>query len=147
MLDLPVGPRTFSKFEQDSITNLKRTIEQRTLLLQNMQDSTMTKEDSEKTIMTTEEDEKTKAPEGKKSTVGAEKEQQPPVYLTQISARLDEVVLKGVAKPVNRSSELVPLSQDFDQMRKRLRSLIVGAKQYHTASVQVEKARMEVRIL
>jgi hypothetical protein len=72
-------------------------------------------------------------------------EKQPQVYKTDIAARLD-AVLKG-AKPVNRSSDLVPLSHEFDQMRKQLRSLVASAKEYHTARVQVEKARMEVRAL
>jgi hypothetical protein len=72
-------------------------------------------------------------------------EKQPSVHKTDIAARLD-AVLKG-AKPVNRSSDLVPLSHEYDQMRKRLRSLITSAKAYHAARVQVEKARMEVRTL
>jgi hypothetical protein len=70
---------------------------------------------------------------------------QPPVYTSRIDARLNEV-LKG-SKPLNRSSDLVPLSRDFDQMRKQLRSLIAAAKQHHAARVQVEKTRMEVRTL
>jgi hypothetical protein len=61
------------------------------------------------------------------------------VYQTSISARLDEVVLEGDAKPANRTSELEPLSQDFDQ----LRSLIAAAKQDHTTSARVEEARIE----
>jgi hypothetical protein len=98
-----------------------------------MQEATMTnQEDSEKKTMTKE--------------VVVE-EQQPPLYKTPIAARLDEAVLKGAKSNVNRSSELVPLSQDYDQMRKRLRSVIVAATQYLAAIVQVEKARMEVRIL
>jgi hypothetical protein len=98
----------------------------------NMQEVTMTTEDNEMQTMTKE--------------VVVE-EQQPPVYKTHITARLDEAVLKGAKSDEKRSSELVPLSQDYDQMRKRLRSLIVAAKQYRTASVQVQKARMEVRTL
>jgi hypothetical protein len=39
--------------------------------------------------------------------------------------------------PVNRTSELVPLNKDFDQLRKRLRSLIAAAKQDHAVNVQV----------
>lgn len=113
--------------------------------------TTTTKEDSEKTTMTKEDSEETKTPQekkptGTKPTVVAEK-QQPPVYQTRIAARLDAAVLKGATSNVNRSSELVPLSQDFDQMRKRLRSLIAAVKHYGTASAQVAKARMEVRRL
>jgi hypothetical protein len=95
-----------------------------------MQETTMTKEDSEKKTMPKE--------------VVVE-EQKPPVYKTHIAVRLDKAVLKGAKSNVNRSSELVPLSQDYDQMRKRLRSLIVAVTKYHTASLQVVKARMEVR--
>jgi hypothetical protein len=65
-----------------------------------------------------------------------------PTNNTHIATRLDEAI-KG-AKPVNRSSDLVPLGRDFDKMRKHLRSLIAGAKHYHAARVEVEKARMEV---
>ena len=61
---------------------------------------------------------------------------------TYIATRLDEA-LKG-AKPVNRSSDLVPLGREFDLMRKKLRLLITAAKHYHAARVEVEKARMEV---
>ena len=64
---------------------------------------------------------------------------------TYIATRLDEA-LKG-AKPVNRSSDLVPLGREFDLMRKKLRLLITAAKHYHAARVEVEKARMEVRTL
>jgi hypothetical protein len=123
--------------------------------------TTMANEDIEKktTTMAKEESEKKKTPEGEdsekkeilevkklpgmKPKVAAKK--QPPVYKTDIAARLDEV-LKG-AKRFNRSSDLVPFSQDFDQMRKRLRSLIAATKQHHAARVQVEKTRMEVRTL
>jgi hypothetical protein len=66
-----------------------------------------------------------------------------PVKRTFIATRLDEA-LKG-AKPVNRSSDLVPLGREFDKMRKQLRTLIAAAKHYHAARLEVEKARMEVR--
>jgi hypothetical protein len=116
-----------------------------------MQQATMSKEDSEMKTMSKEDSEKTKSPEGKKPTGMKRKvvvkKQQPSVYKTHIAARLDEGVLKGAESGMNRSSNLVPLSQEYDKMRKRLRSLIVATKQYRTASVQVEKARMEVRTL
>jgi outer membrane protein TolC len=65
------------------------------------------------------------------------------VNKTYIAKRLD-AALKG-AKPVNRSSDLVPLGREFDLMRKKLRLLIAAAKHYHAARAEVEKARMEVR--
>jgi hypothetical protein len=116
-----------------------------------MQEATMSKEDSEMKTMSKEDSEKTETPEGKKPTGRKPKvvvvKQQPQVYKTNIAARLDKGVLKGAESGVNRSSDLVPLSQEYDQMRKRLRNLIVATKKYRTASVQVEKARMEVRTL
>jgi hypothetical protein len=107
----------------------------------------MTKEESEKKTTPAEgeeESEKKKTPEVKKPT-GSKVvlTKVPPASKTYIATRLDKV-LKG-AKPVNRSSDLVPLSHEFDQMRKHLRSLVSATKQYHAARVQVEKARMEVR--
>jgi hypothetical protein len=131
----------------------------------------MTKEDSEKKTTPKEDSEK---PKGTKPKVVVEKQQtlpatsppnspptssptspptRPPTSppasppTTHIAARLDEAVLKGAKSDVNRSSDLVPLSQDFDQMRKKLRSLIAAAKQYRAARVQLDKTRMEVRTL
>jgi hypothetical protein len=82
------------------------------------------------------------------------KAMKPLVFKTHIAARLDEAIKcsnliqgLGSSKPLYRNSELVPLSLEFDQMRKRLRSLIAATKQYHTARAQVEKARMEVRFV
>jgi hypothetical protein len=124
--------------------------------------TTMAKAEIKKktTTMAKEESEKKKTPEGEEN--GEKKEilevkklpgtkpkvavkKQPPGYKMDIDARLNEVI-KG-AKPLNRSFDLVPLGQDFDQMRKRLRSLIAAVKQHHAARVQVEKTRMEVRTL
>jgi hypothetical protein len=105
----------------------------------------MTKEEIEKMNITAEEKEvsgKTEVtkPVGPKAKVLLTKV---PVNKTYIATRLDEA-LKG-AKPINRSSDLVPLGREFDKMRKQLRSLISAAKHYHAARVEVEKARMEVR--
>jgi hypothetical protein len=92
------------------------------------------KEDSEKTEVVTK-------PTGAKAKVVLTNV--PAGNKTYIATRLDEA-LKG-AKPVNRSSDLVPLGREFDKMRKLLRSLIAAAKHYHAARVEVERARMEVR--
>jgi hypothetical protein len=104
-------------------------------------------EEIEKMKITAEEKEEdsdnSNSSEVKKSPEAKEALTKVPVNTTYIATRLDEA-LKG-AKTVNRSSDLVPLGRDFDKMRKQLRSLIAAAKHYHTARVQVEKARMEVR--
>jgi hypothetical protein len=90
--------------------------------------------------MTKDESEKKKTPvKGKED--GEKKV--PAVNKTFIATRLDKAL--KCAKPVNRSSDLVPLGREFDKMRKQLRSLITAAKHYHAARVEVEKFRMEVR--
>jgi hypothetical protein len=101
----------------------------------------MTKEESEKkmTPVKGKEDGETKVASEVKKVVLTKA----PVPKTFIATRLDKA-LKG-AKPVNRSSDLVPLGREFDKMRKQLRSLIAAAKHYHAARAEVEKARMEVR--
>jgi hypothetical protein len=64
---------------------------------------------------------------------------------TKIGRRLD-AALKA-AKPVNRSSDLVPLNHDYDMRRRELRALIASARKYHDAIIQLEKARMDVSFL
>jgi hypothetical protein len=102
---------------------------------------------NETTMTNKEESEKKKTPvKGKEDNEKKAASEAKKVVLTKetfIATRLDRA-LKG-AKPVNRSSDLVPLGREFDKMRKQLRSLIVAAKHYHAARVEVEKARMEVR--
>jgi hypothetical protein len=100
--------------------------------IEKMKTPTKGKENSEKTEVT--------KPAAAKAKVVLTKV---PINKTYIGTRLDEAI-KG-AKPVNRSSDLVPLGREFDKMRKQLRLLIVGAKHYHAARAEVEKARMEVR--
>jgi hypothetical protein len=143
---------------KDTHKNQQETTMTMSMTKEDIEKKIMTKEGSEKTkiTMTKEGSEKTKTQEGKKPTgtkpkAVAEKQQQQPVCKTDIAARLYNALKFGgdakAEQPLIRSSELVPLSQDFDQMRKQLRSLIAAAKQYHAARVHVEKARMEVRTL
>ena len=49
-------------------------------------------------------------------------------------------------KPDNpyRSPDLVPLTTDFQDMKKKLKSLIVSAKAYQAATLKVEDARAKV---
>jgi hypothetical protein len=63
---------------------------------------------------------------------------------TEISARLAKAV--DAAKQVNRSADLIPLSQEFDTMRKKLRSLLQAAKNYHSVMIQLDKMRMGVSL-
>jgi hypothetical protein len=61
---------------------------------------------------------------------------------TEIAARLQKAVKE--AKPVNRSSDLIPLNQDYNMMRKDLKELIAAAKQYQGSIIRLDKARMDV---
>jgi hypothetical protein len=106
----------------------------------------MTKEESKnkKTPTKGKEDSEEKNSSEVKKAAGAKAAltKEVPMNKTHIATRLDEA-LKG-AKPVNRSSDLVPLGREFDKMRKQLRTLIAAAKHYHAVRAEVEKARMEV---
>lgn len=62
---------------------------------------------------------------------------------TKIAARLIPAVI--AAKPVNRSSDLVPLNRDYDLMRRELKAIIASAKKYHDAVIQLDQARLDVR--
>lgn len=61
---------------------------------------------------------------------------------TGINDRLDEAL--RVIKPKNRSSDLVPLSHQFDTMRKELKALTTAAKTYQTAMLAMDQARIDV---
>ena len=63
---------------------------------------------------------------------------------TGIAARLDKSMKAYV--PVNRSSDLVPLTHEFHTMRKQVRDLIDAAKQYDLTRSEVDKARLKVRL-
>jgi len=68
-----------------------------------------------------------------------------PVCKTEIASRIDGAL--QAAKHVNRSADLVPLSHDFDQMRKQLKNLIKSSMKYQYAMAELDKARMDVRYL
>lgn len=61
---------------------------------------------------------------------------------TMIAERLNKAL--RAAKPVNRSSDLVPLNQVYDTMRRDLKALIATAKTYKDAIIQLDKARLDV---
>lgn len=67
----------------------------------------------------------------------------PRVMKTQIGKRLDAAVK---APQVNRSSDLVPLSQEFTTMRHQLHTLLLNARKYHGAMKELEKSRTQVCI-
>jgi hypothetical protein len=63
---------------------------------------------------------------------------------TGIAARLDAAV--AAAKPVNRSADLVPLTQDYYKMKKQLISMTNAARVYHSSMLKMNEARREVRV-
>lgn len=62
---------------------------------------------------------------------------------TGIAARLDQAV-KAYPKKQNRSSDLIPLTREFEVMRKKLKDIIVSAKHYPTTLLEVDVARLDV---
>jgi hypothetical protein len=64
---------------------------------------------------------------------------------TGIGARLDAAV--AAAKPVNRSADLVPLTQDYYKMKKQLQTLTNAARFYLSSMIIMNEARRKVRIL
>jgi hypothetical protein len=65
-----------------------------------------------------------------------------PKQKTKISERLDEAVKE--MKAINRSSDLVPLNHQYDVLRKRLRALIVKAKEFHATKILLTQNRTEM---
>jgi hypothetical protein len=64
-------------------------------------------------------------------------------YTTKIAARLDKAVEDSVGHQ-HRSPDLVPLTTNYQTMRKRLRSMVKSAKSYQKATRQLEDARSNV---
>jgi hypothetical protein len=62
---------------------------------------------------------------------------------TQVAYRLNHAVKQRPVTP-SRSTELVPLTRDYDNMRKQLRGLLAATKGYQQAMAQVTKCRSEV---
>jgi hypothetical protein len=67
----------------------------------------------------------------------------PPLAKTKIAERLKLAVDEAEISR-NRSSDLVPLTQKYDKLKKQLRSLVTSAKTYHQLSIQIRKAGDEV---
>ena len=65
---------------------------------------------------------------------------------TQVLYRLNYAVKQHPMEP-SRSTELVPLTKDFDDMRKQLRTLVQAAKKYQKAMEDVAQSRSEVSSL
>jgi predicted nucleic acid-binding Zn ribbon protein len=84
----------------------------------------------------------TKADDKLKKVPNVVASKEPVMNKTKIAARL-EAAAKGVIK-VKRSSDLVPLSHEYEVMRKRLRALLAGAKEYHASVEKLNRARMDV---
>ena len=62
---------------------------------------------------------------------------------TKIAERLKLAVEEAeIAR--NRSSDLVPLTQEYDKLKKQLRSLVTSAKTYHQHLITTRKSQDEV---
>ena len=68
-----------------------------------------------------------------------------PEYIFGISERFEEAIASKSTRTEKRSPDLVPLTKEFETMRKRLRQLIVSAKKYHETAAALDKSRVEVR--
>lgn len=67
-------------------------------------------------------------------------------YKFGVAERLQETVaIKTACSKVKRSPDLVPLSKQFDSLRKRLRQMIATAKKYHESMLVLDKDRLQVR--
>ena len=63
---------------------------------------------------------------------------------TQILYRLNHAIKQRPTQP-SRSTELIPLNKEFEDMRKKLRALLAAVKKYHAALGAVSACRQEVR--
>ena len=62
----------------------------------------------------------------------------------KISDRLDKVLEQKTPAKNHRSPDLVPLTKDYEDLKKNLRSLVTTSKTYHEATKQLDKSRTEV---
>ena len=85
---------------------------------------------------------------GKSSRVRARQQPQQQdnvvVNRLKISDRLDKVLEQKTPVKNNRSPDLVPLTKDYEDLKKNLRSLVTTSKAYHEATKQLDKSRTEV---
>jgi len=64
---------------------------------------------------------------------------------TKINDRLTEALKNAPKSEKKRSPDLVPLTHEYEAMKKRLRSLIAAAKNFYEATKKLDTTRMEVR--
>lgn len=64
---------------------------------------------------------------------------------SQILYRLNHAVKQRPMEP-SRSTELIPLNKEFEDLRKQLRALLAAVKKYHAALQTVSTCRQEVRV-
>jgi hypothetical protein len=65
-------------------------------------------------------------------------------YKFGIAERLDEAVPKKSMSLQKRSPDLVPLSKDFEEMRKNLRQMIASAKKFQESMITMDKNRLQM---
>jgi hypothetical protein len=68
------------------------------------------------------------------------------VHKFGIADRLNDGVIARSTSSEKRSPDLVPLSKEFDVIRKQLRQLNISAQQYHDSLCKMNKQRSMVRI-
>lgn len=67
-----------------------------------------------------------------------------PQKATQVLYRLNYAVKQRPTEP-RRSTELIPLNREFDDMRKQLKALVTAARKYQQSMEELSKCRSEVR--
>lgn len=67
-------------------------------------------------------------------------------HKTKVASRLARALEELSPDNPYRSPDLVPLTTDFQNMRKKLRSLIASIKAYQTATAKVQDARSKVSL-
>jgi hypothetical protein len=65
--------------------------------------------------------------------------------ITKVATRLSAVE-KEETKPTRRSPDLVPLTQEYEEYRKKLRALITAARSYHESRRIMVQKHKEVRV-
>lgn len=65
-------------------------------------------------------------------------------YKFGIANRLTESVASKVVSLQKRSPDLVPLSKEFEGMRKGLRQMISSAKKFQESMIEMDKNRLQV---
>jgi hypothetical protein len=68
------------------------------------------------------------------------------VHKFGIADRLNDGVIARSTSSEKRSPDLVPLSKEFDVIRKHLRQLNISAQQYHDSLCKMNKQRSQVRM-